>query len=236
MTWFAQCLVPPITDIAHTGRTCRRGGSIPSEVAEAAYLSPEEARRLYDRVGRWQDTQSFYERRATGELIALARMHEARAVLEFGCGTGAFGARILARHLSEHTRYVGLDVSPVMASLARARLRQWAPRAEVRRSDGSMRLPFRPNEFDRVVVNYVLDLLDPADAHELLGEARRVLAAGGLVCVASLSAEASGFASLLTRTWEQVWSRRPKLVGGCRPTRVATYLPPSEWVDRKSVV
>lgn len=57
-----------------------------------------------------------------------------------------------------------------------------------------------------------------------------MLAAGGLVCVASLSAEASGFASLLTRTWEQVWSRRPMLVGGCRPTRVATYLPPSEWV------
>jgi ubiquinone/menaquinone biosynthesis C-methylase UbiE len=93
-----------------------------------------------------------------------------------------------------------------------------------------MRLPFRGGEFDRVVANYVLDLLDPADADALLGEARRVLASGGLVCLASLSAEASGFASLVARIWEQVWRRRPGLVGGCRPTRLTTYLPSSDWV------
>jgi ubiquinone/menaquinone biosynthesis C-methylase UbiE len=199
-------------------------------LAKAAYLSPEEARRLYDRVGRWQDTQSFYERRATNELIALARMEEARAVLEFGCGTGAFGADILAHHLTEQARYVGLDVSPVMVDLASRRLRPWSPRAQVRRADGSMQLPFRAETFDRVVANYVLDLLSPADACELLREARRVLAAGGLVCVTSLSSDASGFASLLARTWEQVWRLRPRLVGGCRPIRVTTYLPPSDWV------
>jgi hypothetical protein len=78
----------------------RCGGSVPRQVAEARYLSPEEARRVYDRLG--------------------------------------------------------LDVSPVMVSLASERLRRWPPRAEVRRS--------------------------------------------------------------------------PKLVGGCRPTRIATYLPSSDWV------
>lgn len=199
-------------------------------MTEGPYLSSDEARRLYDRVGRWQDTQSFYERRATSELIALAHMEEASAVLEFGCGTGALGARLLAHHLSENTRYVALDVSPVMVRLATERLLGWSPRAEARRSDGSMQLPFRENEFDRFVACYVLDLLEPADARELLREARRVLETGGLVCLASLSGEATGFASLLTRTWEWVWRRRPELVGGCRPTRLATYLPASDWV------
>lgn len=196
---------------------------------EAPYLSPEQVRRLYDRVGRWQDTQALYERRPTDELIAAARLDEARAVLEFGCGTGSLAARLLAHHLPEQARYVGLDVSPVMVRLASERLTLFAPRAEAHRSDGSMRLPISTGSVDRVLATYVLDLLSPEDARELLGEADRVLADGGLLCLASLSAEATGFSLLLIRTWDRVWRHRPRLVGGCRPIHVTRYLSGREW-------
>jgi hypothetical protein len=33
-------------------------------------LSHERARRVYDRIGTWQDTQAFYEDRATALVLA----------------------------------------------------------------------------------------------------------------------------------------------------------------------
>jgi tRNA G46 methylase TrmB len=55
-------------------------------------LSPEQARRIYDRIGRAQDWQRFYEDAATAELAAHASFGDARAVFELGCGTGRFAA------------------------------------------------------------------------------------------------------------------------------------------------
>ena len=59
-----------------------------------ATLSHAAARALYDRIGRWQDTQRFYEDRATGDLIAHADLHQAQAVFEFGVGTGRLADRL----------------------------------------------------------------------------------------------------------------------------------------------
>lgn len=195
----------------------------------ASALTPEQARRIYDRIGRWQDTQAFYEHRATDELIRLARLGEAHAVLELGCGTGGFAARLLAEALPADARYLGIDVSPVMVRLATERLRPWTERAEVRQSDGSLQLPADAGTVDRVVSTYVLDLLSPADTHAFLAEARRVLAPGGLVCLTSLSAEASGAASAVVAAWSRLWQRSPRLVGGCRPIRAASYLEAARW-------
>jgi ubiquinone/menaquinone biosynthesis C-methylase UbiE len=58
-------------------------------------LKPSEAKAFYDRFGKKQDDQSFYEDLATDDLIAHARLGEAEKVLEFGCGTGRFAYRIL---------------------------------------------------------------------------------------------------------------------------------------------
>ena len=64
-------------------------------------LTHDEARRVYDRIGAGQDSQAFYEDRATRLLIRHGAFERARSVLEFGCGTGRFAARLLARHLPE---------------------------------------------------------------------------------------------------------------------------------------
>lgn len=201
------------------------------------YLTPVEVGRIYDRIGRLQDVQAFYEHRALAELVAGAHFGDARSVIELGCGTGSFAARVLAEHLPGDARYLGVDISPVMVRLARERLRPWADRATVHLSDGSLPLPVGDAEADRVVANYVLDLLRPDVARRLLGEAGRVLVAGGLVCITSLSAEAPGLAALTARTWEQLWRRSPRLVGGCRPIEAAAYLAAEDWTDvRRHVV
>ena len=53
---------------------------------------------------------------------------------------------------------MGIDVSPTMVALARARLRSYSDRAEVRLSDGAVTIGEPAGRFDRFVSTYVLDL------------------------------------------------------------------------------
>jgi ubiquinone/menaquinone biosynthesis C-methylase UbiE len=201
------------------------------------YLTPEEARRLYDRSGLWREAQAFYVRRALDELIARGGFEQAASVFEFGCGTGLFAERLLAQHLPERSRYLGIDVSPNRVRRARERLRRWEGRAEVRVSDGSVLLPVGDCEFDRFVSNYVLDLLRPEDVRALLREAHRILVADGRLCVSGLSSGTGLLSRVVMLAWEGAWSMRPEIVGGCRPIELAKDLAAEKWrLEQRSVV
>jgi ubiquinone/menaquinone biosynthesis C-methylase UbiE len=198
-------------------------------VPDGHFLAPAEASRLYDRIGRLQDWQAIYERAPLRELIRAGAFESATSILEFGCGTGAFAAKLLAIVPSD-CRYVGIDVSPTMVRIASSRLSGWAGRAIVRLSDGSPRLREPDASFDRFVANYVFDLLAPEYVSTLLAEAHRVLTGEGKLCLVSLGRGRSGLARVVTAGWEAVWKRRPQWVGGCRPLELRTLLPPKQWL------
>ncbi len=193
------------------------------------FITPEQARRFYDRIGRGQDARPLSERRALDALAAHGDFTRATSVLEFGCGTGRFAARLLREQLPDGATYVGLDVSPHMAGLARAAVAPWAGRARVELTDGSVHFPVPDASCDRVVSTYVLDLLSPADAAAFVAEARRVLRPGGLLALASLTPGRTRPARLVTRLWQAIWRLDPVLLGGCRPLRLSTLLDRREW-------
>jgi ubiquinone/menaquinone biosynthesis C-methylase UbiE len=192
-------------------------------------LTSEQARRVYDRIGRAQDWQRFYEDAATGDLVVHAGFDAARSVVELGCGTGRFAAGLLARHLPADAGYVGVDLSPRMVALASERLRSWRDRARVSLVDGDAPVPATDGAADRFVANYVFDLLGAEETGAMLTEARRVLAPGGLLCTAGLTFGEGGIARFVSRGWTGVWTRRPELVGGCRPVRLVDALDPAAW-------
>jgi ubiquinone/menaquinone biosynthesis C-methylase UbiE len=192
-------------------------------------LTPEQARRVYDRIGRGQDWQRFYEDAATAELVAYAAFDNAHAVVELGCGTGRFAAALLAGHLPADASYVGVDLSPRMVVLASDRLVPWRHRATVTLVDGGAGVPTADGAADRFVANYVFDLLGPQETRAALAEARRVLAPGGLLCSTGLTPGESGLARLVSRAWTGVWARWPALVGGCRPIRLVDALDQADW-------
>lgn len=192
-------------------------------------LGPAAVRAVYDRVGRYQDSQRFYEDPAVDRLIAQAEMGSARAVFELGCGTGRLARRLLRDHLGGDARYHGVDVSPVMVELAMDRLRPWAARAETVLVDGTGPLPVEAATHDRVVATYVFDLLSPAGTAAALDELRRIVADDGLLCLASLTPGATPAARLVDRAWMALWHRAPGALGGCRHVSMIPPLAERGW-------
>jgi ubiquinone/menaquinone biosynthesis C-methylase UbiE len=192
-------------------------------------LTHAAARALYDRIGRWQDTQRFYEDCATAELIAHAAFPQAQSVFEFGVGTGRIAARLLRDHLPATARYHGIDISATMVALARERLASWGNRATVEQSDGSARIPARDATVDRFVSTYVLDLLSSDDIAAVVTEARRVLSPDGFLCLVSATHGRTPSERLIMGVAARLHSLSPRLVGGCRAVDLSSFLEPPRW-------
>ncbi|MDH4169944.1 MAG: class I SAM-dependent methyltransferase [Acidimicrobiia bacterium] len=182
-----------------------------------AELIPEQAGRVYDRIGRFQDWQRFYEGPATASLIAHADFEHAQSVYELGCGTGAMAVNLLDQHLAPSATYTGVDVSNKMVQHATRRLARFGNRASVQLVNGYPPLPGNAATFDRFISLYVFGLLTESLAHDLLDQARRLLTSNGRLCLVSLTHPTTRPSRALCAAWNQAWRLSPATVGGCRP-------------------
>ena len=192
-------------------------------------LSRDTVRRVYDRIGRWQDLQGFYEGPALDQLIRHGAFESARSILEVGCGTGAFAARLLRDPCPPCVEYVGVDLSPRMVDIARDRLSFCGDRARVFCTDGEVSFDEADSAMDRIVATYVLDLLPAGEIRALLSEAHRMLEDHGRLCIAGLTDGESGLGRVVAGAWSGLYRLWPVAVGGCRPLRIETYLDEDRW-------
>lgn len=200
-------------------------------------LTHEQATCFYNRLGAKQDWQAFFETPATRELIAHAAFESAQAVVEFGCGTGAFAERVLQHHLPPEATYLAVDSSPTMVRLAQSRLARFGERVTVRQTDGSLQVGEPAGSYDRFVSNYVLDLLSPSDSAHLLEEARRLLVADGALCLVGLTPGSTPLSRWVSWTWMRLYGLNPHLVGGCRLLDLRTSVPATSFrIDYTQVV
>ncbi len=200
-------------------------------------LTREKVRAFYDRFGALQDRQGFYEDIATRDLVTHANFEQARAVFEFGCGTGRFAADLLSHRLAENSSYMGSDLSTTMVGIARRRLAQFGARAHVQLTDGALHLAALDATFDRFVSNYVLDLLPANDVATLLAEAHRELTADGRLCLVSGTHGVTAVSRFVSSAWARLHRLRPALVGGCRPIELLDFLDEHDWeVEYRNIV
>ncbi len=192
-------------------------------------LSPAQARAFYDRFGKKQDAQSFYEDVATADLLNHAAFEQAERVFEYGCGTGRFAQKLLQSYLPPTAQYLGCDISQTMVVLTTGRVQFWAGRASVRQASDLSDLALPDGGYDRFISTYVFDLLEPEAIRGVLGEARRVLGPDGRLCLVSLTFGQKPVSKVVSWLWGRVHQLRPQLVGGCRPIRLLDYLPKAEW-------
>lgn len=192
-------------------------------------LTHAQAKRFYDRFGRKQDSQGFYEDRALDELIAHAEFARAHSVFELGCGTGRFALRLLQTQLPEDATYLGFDLSDTMTALSRERLAPFAARAQVLQAGGEMQFPLVDCSVERVIATYVFDLLSESEIRQAIRESYRVLQPGGKLCLISLSRAIGPVSQLVCRLWSGLYRLHAPLVGGCRPIRLLPFLEAETW-------
>ena len=192
-------------------------------------LKPGEVRQYYDRFGKKQDSQGFYEDKATDALIAHGAFGKAARVLEFGCGTGRLAEKLLTAHLPPAATYTGCDLSSTMVGLARQRLAAFGPRTRIIQSDGAIHFPMQDASADRVVCAYVLDLMSEAHIRVFFLEASRVLDRGGRLCLVSLTEGTTTVSRFVAAVWTSIYRVRAMWVGGCRPIRLTRFLDKDRW-------
>lgn len=192
-------------------------------------LTTEEAAQVYDRIGSIQDTQAFYEDAAVGDLWAHADAGSAHSIVEIGCGTGRHAERLLDELAPGDARYLGVDVSTTMVSLASERLDRFGDRARVLRIEGAPPLEIDDSTVDLVFTTFVFDLLPPNAIDAWLREARRILRPEGRLATCGLTHGCDLPSRILTALWRTVHGVAPSVVGGCRPVDVSAHLDPADW-------
>lgn len=200
-----------------------------SRMKNTSQFSREDAKRFYDRFGRRQDRQDFYEDAALAALIQHGDFSAAQSVFELGCGTGRLAARLLAEDLPSSAHYIACDISETMVHLAEKNLAPWPDRSAVHLGGHRRALSSYNGLFDRFVAAYVFDLLSPEEIAETLVAAHSSLQKGGLLCTAGLTYGIDGFSTATSKLWGLLRKIRPALVGGCRPIAVTDFILGTEW-------
>lgn len=192
-------------------------------------LSAQTARRVYDRLGRRHDWGERYEGRAKARALQLLDLHPGQRALNVGVGTGLDHRRLQAAVLPGGIA-VGLDLSPVMAALTRARTGAPVCLADARR------LPLRAGSVDRLLCTYVLDLLPAGDLPVVLGEFWRVLVPGGRVALVTLTEGVSVASRAVMAGWKALYAVSPIATFGCRPLQVAGLVAAAGFVGQRGEV
>lgn len=232
-TLLSRIKPPRLPNVSDVVAAMERLESLPEGEALSAggtrhEFGPEDAKRFYDRFGSYQDAQ-FYERAALKYLVAYSDFEHASAIFELGCGTGRLAECLFKKHLADNATYVGIDISTTMIGVATRRLANWSGRATLQQADGTARLPHADGGFDRFVATYVLDLLPQPVINRVLAEARRILRPNGKLCVVSSTEGVTPVSRTVTSIWKRMYAFNPRLVGGCRPSRVSTLLDRATW-------
>jgi len=164
---------------------------IKGDVSRLRQVREERARQAASyfaaNAAQWEKIRALHVPESEVE-IAIARLLR-RAPLDTVLDAGTGTARILEL-LSPHIRRgIGIDSSPEMLTIARDRLANAGiTNCQVRRGD-VYRLPFADGSvrdgFDAVIFHQVLHFLD--DPLAAIGEAARVLRAGGRILIADFA-------------------------------------------------
>jgi ubiquinone/menaquinone biosynthesis C-methylase UbiE len=156
-------------------------------LAEVRRARAEQAARYFAaHAANWDELRALHipEERVEATIADLVGAAPLNAVLDLGTGTG----RMLELLAPRATRAVGVDQSPQMLAVARARLEKAGLRNVQLRQGDIYALPVERDFYDLVIVHQVLHYLD--DPARALREAARALRPSGRLLIVDFAPHA----------------------------------------------
>jgi demethylmenaquinone methyltransferase/2-methoxy-6-polyprenyl-1,4-benzoquinol methylase len=181
-----------------------------------------EAQAMYDRISRCYDLlEGVWEKKSRDIGLKKLGVKEGEIVLEIGFGTG-HGILALAQSVGKSGRVYGIDLSPRMLDITRAKVIKMglSERVELVCGD-AVELPFEKDFFTAIFMSFTLELFDTPEIPKVLHECQRVLQNGGRICVVSLSKKEES--RWMRKLYEWGHRKIPKLLD-CRPIFVEKAL------------
>jgi ubiquinone/menaquinone biosynthesis C-methylase UbiE len=142
-----------------------------------------------ERAADWDAIRALHasESRVEAAIVAMVGDQPIRGLLDLGAGTG----RMLELLAPRADRAVGVDQSPAMLAVARARIGESGLRNVQLRQGDLYAPPVERDAYDLVVIHQVLHFLD--DPARALVEAARALRPSGRLLVVDFAAHAEEF-------------------------------------------
>ena len=201
---------------------------MPVEESTPAKLRDEEIRGIYTRLAPlYSIWEQLVERRARELALELAAVRGSEKALEVGVGPGRALERLASSNPGGTT--IGVDLCFSMLRRANQRFSPASQTPPPLCQCDARSLPFADNSFDLVFSSYMLDLLSASDIATAIQQMRRVLKPSGRLLLLHLSLGNLWF----DRLWGMSYWLVPTLLGGCRPIRLAAYLPEAGFAVRE---
>ncbi len=181
-------------------------------------MTTSTTQRFYDRISHAYDLiADGGEHVAREKGLELIDVQPGESVLEIGYGTG-HSLVALAQSVGEAGSVTGVDISPGMRDVARARLKQAGCEGRVELLvHAAPPLPFSDHSFEVVTMSFTLELFPLDVIPEVLAECKRVLKPNGRMGVVSMATMDVGDSeSALERTYIWMHTHFPHIVD-CQP-------------------
>lgn len=133
----------------------------------------------------WGIFQKSLQKRAQKRLetcLSIIRQYKPEKVLDVGCGTGAYGSKII----KEGMNWNGMDISMKMLKHCRENLDGLGSMPPLV-SGSLLQLPIKPNHFDMILNIGVLSYFKRSDVEKGLRELFRALKPSGILITQSIS-------------------------------------------------
>jgi len=182
-------------------------------------LSEQEVRDSYAKVAPFYDLWGrLTESRAAQKVIQLADVQDGESILEVAVGTGAVFAEIVIRNPGGQNE--GIDLSPGMLKRADKRLRNLHGNNFHLQTGSVYRLPYADNSFDKLINNFMIDLLPEENFPKALSEMQRVLKPTDRIVISTMTFGEKWHHHI----WFWIAKHFPDLLTGCRPVSLQPYL------------
>ena len=180
----------------------------------------------YSKVAWIYDFWSWLtESKAAKRVIELASIKDGEFILEVAVGTGSVFKEIVKQNPQGINE--GLDISDAMLKRAYKKLRNFDNQNIRLQIGNAYELPFNENTFNLVVNNFMIDLLPEDDFEKVLVEFYRVLKSSGRVVISTMAFGKKWYNSI----WHWIAKKFPKILTGCRPISLKSYLHNTGFVE-----